>query len=88
MNKADQVRKSEHEQFFIVFLAFVSLDINEEVTDTKTTVDSLMISESFSKSFEMLKLQLSRMIGDLNLLNGETGKLGTFQDTHSLREEM
>ena len=47
-----------------------------------------MISESFSKSFESLKRQLTRMTGDLNLLQVETKKLGTIQDSHSLRENM
>lgn len=47
-----------------------------------------MISETFSKSFEALKFQLTRMTGNLNLLQAETKKLGTIQDSHNLREEM
>lgn len=47
-----------------------------------------MISETFSKSFEALKLQLTRMTGNLNLLQTETKKLGTNRDSHNLREDM
>lgn len=47
-----------------------------------------MISESFSKAFESLKRQLTRMTGDLNLLQVETKKLGTIKDSHTLREDM
>ena len=69
---------------FILYLAFVSLDINESDDST----NSIMISEAFSKSFEALKLQLTKMTGNLNSLNAETKKLGTSQDSHNLREEM
>lgn len=47
-----------------------------------------MISESFARSFETLLRQLTRMSGDLNLLQAETKKLGTIQDSHKLREDM
>lgn len=66
------------------YLAFVSLDINDELS----VESSIMISESFSKSFESLKHQMARMTGDLNTLQDETKKLGTKFDSHSLRENM
>lgn len=59
------------------------MDINDDITENST-----MISEAFSNSFESLKRQLARMSGDLNLLQFETKKLGTKQDSHSLRENM
>lgn len=65
--------------------AFVSLDINDESAPSES---SIMISESFSKAFESLKKQLTRMNGDLNLLQVETKKLGTIKDSHTLREDM
>ena len=66
-------------------LAFISLDINDE---PGIITESTMISESFSKSFEILLRQLKRMSGDLNLLQMETKKLGSLQDSHRLRENM
>ena len=66
------------------YLAFVTLDINEE----SFADSSMMISESFSKSFESLKRQLSRMTSDLNSLRDETKKLGSKKDSHSLRANM
>ena len=60
------------------------MDINDE----SSVESSTMISESFSKSFEALKLQLARMTGNLTLLQDETKKLGKKQDSHSLRENM
>lgn len=65
-------------------LAFVSLDINDDLS----VASSVMISESFSKSFESLRHQITRMSGDLNSLQDETKKLGTKLDSHSLRENM
>lgn len=62
----------------------MSLDINDE----SSVESSIMISESFSKSFESLKRQITRMTGDLNSLQDETKKLGTKLDSHSLRENM
>ena len=61
------------------------MDINES---NDLTTNSTMISETFSKSFEALKLQLTRMTGNLNLLQVETKKLGTNRDSHNLREDM
>ena len=46
----------------------------------------MMISEPFSNLFESLKFQLTRMSGDLESLKRETKKLGSFDDSHSLRE--
>lgn len=60
------------------------MDINESHDPTSSS----MISETFSISFEALKLQLERMTGNLNLLQTETKKLGTSQDSHNLREDM
>ena len=49
--------------------------------------DSKLISEAFSKSFEELKLQLTRMNGDLTNLQKDTQKL-SLNPEHSLRDEM
>lgn len=64
------------------------MDINESNDLPLPKTNSTMISEAFSKSYEALNLQLTRMRGNLSLLEIETKKLGTNQDSHNLREDM